>query len=109
LEKKTTSEWSVLFEASGIPYSPINDIRRICEDPITRHRKMLVEIEQPGAGRVQIAGSPIRLSETPGEVYAPAPRLGEHSEAVLREILDCPEGEVAALRRAGVIFQDCAE
>jgi crotonobetainyl-CoA:carnitine CoA-transferase CaiB-like acyl-CoA transferase len=50
-----------------------------------------------------IAGSPIRLSETPGEVYAPAPLLGEHSEAVLKEVLGYSEDKVKSLLDEGVI------
>jgi CoA:oxalate CoA-transferase len=64
---------------------------------------MLVEIEQPGAGKVRLAGSPIRLSETPGEIYAPAPRLGEHSEEVLRNILGYPQEEINQLKQEGII------
>jgi len=48
---------------------------------------MIVEVEQPGIGPVRIAGSSFRLSETPGRVRAPAPRLGEHTEEVLRQVL----------------------
>lgn len=103
LEKKTTQEWSVLFEQANLPYSPVNTIEDICEDPHIRYRRMLVDIDQPAAGRMRIAGSPIRLSETPGEVYAPAPLLGEHSEEVLREILHYSDQDIEALRREGVI------
>jgi CoA:oxalate CoA-transferase len=64
---------------------------------------MLVEVDQPGLGKVRIAGSPIRLSETPGEVYAPAPSLGQHTEDVLRGILGYSEDEIELLRKEGVI------
>jgi CoA:oxalate CoA-transferase len=103
LEKKTTGEWSRIFDEAGLPYSPINNIRDISEDSHIRHRKMLVEVDQPGLGKVRIAGSPIRLSETPGEVYAPAPRLGQHTEEVLQGILRYSTEEIESLRREGVI------
>jgi CoA:oxalate CoA-transferase len=103
LEKKTTGEWSRIFDEAGLPYSSINNIRDISEDSHIRHRKMLVEVDQPGLGKVRIAGSPIRLSETPGEVYAPAPRLGQHTEEVLQGILRYSTEEIESLRREGVI------
>ena len=103
LEKKTTGEWSRIFDEAGLPYSPINNIRDISEDSHIRHRKMLVEVDQPGLGKVRIAGSPIRLSETPGEVYAPAPRLGQHTEEVLQGILRYSTEEIESLRREGAI------
>jgi CoA:oxalate CoA-transferase len=64
---------------------------------------MPVEIDQPVAGEVRIANSPIRLSETPGEVYAPAPVLGQHSEEVLREVLGYAQAEIDGLKEAGII------
>lgn len=103
MAKKTTREWEDIFEDAGLPYSPINNIKEICEDPHIAHRKMLVEIDQPGIGRMEIAGSPIRLSETPGEVYSPAPLLGQHSEEVLKDILGYSQEEIGSLREEGVI------
>jgi CoA:oxalate CoA-transferase len=64
---------------------------------------MLVEVDQPQVGRMRIVGSPIRLSETPGEVYAPAPMLGEHSEEVLRTVLGYTDEQVKALKDGKVI------
>ena len=78
-------------------------MKEICEDPIIRHRNMLVTVDQPGVGPVRITGSPIRLSETPGEVVSPAPRLGEHSEEVLRTVLGYDRTRIAALKAEGVI------
>ena len=103
IRKKTTGEWVRLFEKEGLPYSPVNNLKQICEDPHIQYRKMLVEIEQPGIGKMKIAGSPLRLSETPGEVYAHAPLLGEHTEEVLTGILKLSGEEIAALKKEGVI------
>jgi CoA:oxalate CoA-transferase len=87
LVMKTTGEWIEIFEKQDIPCSRINNMKDICEDPIIRHRSMLVTVDQPDVGPVRITGSPIRLSETPGRVERPAPLLGEHSEEVLRTVL----------------------
>jgi len=46
---------------------------------------------------------PVRLSETPGAVRTPSPMLGEHTEEVLRGLLELGTDEVAKLRAAGVI------
>ncbi|HSB77683.1 MAG TPA: CaiB/BaiF CoA-transferase family protein [Candidatus Methylomirabilis sp.] len=105
--KKTAQEWCDLFEKQGIPYSPINNLQQICQDPHIAHRKMLVEIEQPVVGKMQICASPLKLSETPGEVYAPAPMLGQHSEEVLRDVLGIPPETIAQLKAEGVIGKTC--
>jgi CoA:oxalate CoA-transferase len=102
-QKKTAREWCAIFEKHGIPYSPINDLKQICEDPHIAHRKMLVEIDQPVVGKMHICASPLKLSETPGEVYAPAPMLGEHSEQVLRDLLGYSSEKIAQLQQEGVI------
>jgi crotonobetainyl-CoA:carnitine CoA-transferase CaiB-like acyl-CoA transferase len=54
-------------------------------------------------GKINIVGSPLRLSETPGEVYAPAPRLGEHTESILTNLLKLPPAEIEGLKKEGVI------
>jgi CoA:oxalate CoA-transferase len=103
IQKKTTKEWVALLGAADLPHSPINNIREICEDPNIRYRRMLVEIEQPGVGKVRIAGSPIHLSETPGEVYSPAPLLGQHSEEILRDVLGYSKEAIDQLQREGIV------
>jgi CoA:oxalate CoA-transferase len=103
ISKKTTKEWSELFDKADLPYSPVNSIKDICADPHIRYRNMLVEIDQPEVGRMTIAGSPIHLSVTPGEVYAPAPLLGQHTEEILRNVLSYSEGEIDVLKREGII------
>ncbi len=103
IREKTTKEWTHIFKKEGLPYSPINNIKQICEDPHIKYRKMLVEIDQPGIGKMKIAGSPFHLSETPGEVYSHAPRLGEHSEEILSNILKYSIEKISALKEEGVI------
>ena len=103
MQKKTAQEWFDIFERHAIPYSPINNLKQICEDPHIAHRKMLVEIDQPIVGKMRVCASPLKLSETPGEVYAPAPMLGEHSAQVLHEVLGYSRAKIAQLQDEGVI------
>jgi len=101
--KRTTRAWSRILERESIPHSPINNIKQVCEDPCINHRKMLAEIEQPQMGRIKIAGSPIHLSETPGQVYAPAPLLGEHTGEILKNLLGYSDADISRLQAEGVI------
>jgi CoA:oxalate CoA-transferase len=103
LVKKTSKEWMTILEKDGIPCSPVNDIKQICEDPQINYRDMLVDVEQSDVGKVKIAGSPYRLSETPGTVRSGAPVLGEHTEEVLTSILKISHAEILSLREEGVI------
>jgi formyl-CoA transferase/CoA:oxalate CoA-transferase len=65
---------------------------------------MVVEVDQPGAaGPVRQLGVPVKLSRTPGDAgRGPAPGLGEHTEAVLRELGYAAE-EIDALLQAGAV------
>jgi len=100
--RRTTTEWVDRLLAAGVPAGPIYSMREVMEDPQVRHREMVIELEHPRAGRIRVNGVPVKLSDTPGAVTSPPPMLGEHSEAVLRE-LGCAAEEIAALRREGVI------
>lgn len=104
--KRTRAEWLELLGKADLPHSPANNVKEICEDPHIAHRKMLVEIDQPQVGKMRIVGSPIRLSETPGEVYAPAPMLGQHSEEVLKTVLRYSDEQIRALKEEGVINRE---
>jgi CoA:oxalate CoA-transferase len=103
MASKTTEEWEVLFEKEGLPYSPINNLKQISEDPHIAYRKMLVEIDQPRVGKMRIANSPIHMSETPGEVYAPAPLLGQHTDEVLKSLLGYSDETIAQLKKEDII------
>ncbi|MDI6860610.1 MAG: CaiB/BaiF CoA-transferase family protein [Caldisericia bacterium] len=101
---KTYSEWAELFEKYNLPYSPINTIDKVVNDPVVNYRKMIVEIEQPKVGKMRIVGSPFKMNETPGEVYAPAPLLGQHTIEVLKDLLNYPEEKINELRKEGVVL-----
>jgi crotonobetainyl-CoA:carnitine CoA-transferase CaiB-like acyl-CoA transferase len=79
------SHWLSLFDANDIPCGPINDYAQVFADPQVQARAMVVETDHPSLGRIRTLGSPIKMSATPPNVGRPAPRLGEHTDEVLRE------------------------
>jgi len=85
LEHRTVHEWIALLEAQGVPCGPINPIARMLDDPQTKAREMVVELEHPKAGRTRALGLPIKLSATPGCVTRAAPTYGQHTREVLGE------------------------
>jgi crotonobetainyl-CoA:carnitine CoA-transferase CaiB-like acyl-CoA transferase len=88
---------------SHIPFGPVNDIADIYADPHVRTRDMLVEVEHPGLERaVTIAGTPVKMSVTPGGVRRRSPLLGEHTDAIL-ENLGMDASEISRLRQDGVV------
>ena len=94
-----------LAEALGgsVPFGPVCTARDIFDDPHYRIREMIVDVEHPGcASPVQIAGVPIKMSATPGGVRRRAPRLGEHTDEVLRDLGITPQ-QIERLRVARVV------
>src|SRR5438874_1313171 len=100
---KTYEEWEAILLPAGIPMGAINTIDRVVEHPQVAARGTLVDCTHPVAGTIQMVGPPVRMSETPGAVRAPAPLLGEHTDQVLRERLGLSDEEIARLRHGGVI------
>ncbi len=103
MKTKTTEEWIEIFEEYGLPYSPLNRIDDVVNDDNINYRNMIEEVEQPDLGKVEVTGSPFKLSKTPGEVETHAPKLGEHNEEVLTELLDYSQQEVENLKENEVL------
>lgn len=88
-----------------IPCAPIYTAKDVVEDEhIAVARRMIREVEHPVAGEMKVIGSSINLSETPTEIYAPAPLLGEHTDAVLSDLLKLTESQIADLRKEKAVF-----
>ncbi|RCW83480.1 CoA:oxalate CoA-transferase [Halanaerobium sp. DL-01] len=103
MKSKTTKEWIDIFEEYGLPYSPLNTVDKVVEDDNINYRGMMKEVEQPGIGKVKIAGSPLKLSKTPGEVRSHAPKLGENTEEVLSKLLNYSNEEIENLKNNEVV------
>ncbi|MDU9400874.1 CaiB/BaiF CoA-transferase family protein [Pseudomonas sp. zfem004] len=100
---KTTAQWVSELEKAGVPCGPINDLAQMFQDPQVLARGLAVNIPHPLAGNVPQVASPIRLSETPVEYRQAPPLLGEHTEAVLSDVLGLDAMAVHELRTAGVL------
>jgi CoA:oxalate CoA-transferase len=73
------------------------------DDPQIAANKILETFEDPVAGTVKVVGVPVKFSDTPGGIHRPPPRLGEHTEEVLREFAGFSDEEIATLRQEGAI------
>ncbi|CAG8869061.1 Acetyl-CoA:oxalate CoA-transferase [Pseudomonas fluorescens] len=100
---KTTAEWVSQLEAAGVPCGPINNLEQMFQDPQVKARGLAVSLAHPLAGSVPQVASPIRLSETPVQYRRAPPLLGEHTEAVLSELLGLDAGHLRQLRETGVL------
>ena len=100
---KSRTEWLADLEAVGVPCGPINDLAQIFDDPQTEARGTQIELPHAAAGTVPSVANPIRYVGHPHDYTGAAPVLGEHTDAVLAEVLGLDESAITALREAGVI------
>ncbi len=101
--RRTTDEWVEALETIGVPCGPVNTVDKVANDPQVLARDMIAEVEHNTTGTVQIPGIPIKLSETPGQIDAPAPNLGEHTSEVLTGLLGLEAEEVNQLKQNGIV------
>ena len=101
--RHTTDAWVDALEAIGVPCGPVNTVDKVASDPQVLARDMIAEVEHDITGTVQIPGIPIKLSETPGQIDAPAPNLGEHTSEVLTGLLGLGAEEVNQLKQDGTV------
>jgi len=85
-----------------IALTPIKRIDEVVADPHLRAREMFVQVPF-GDRRVEVFGSPIKLSRTPSRTDGAVPQLGEHNRAVYVDWLGIDPERFEALRGAGVI------
>ena len=99
----TVRDWVDRLVAADVPCGPVNDIAAVFDDPQVRARRIQIEVEHPQAGPLGLVASPLRLSASPVRYRLPPPMLGEHTEAVLTDLLEMAPAEITALRDAEVL------
>ncbi|HXG50944.1 MAG TPA: CoA transferase [candidate division Zixibacteria bacterium] len=100
---RTTDAWLELLAGAEVPSAAVQTIDQVFSAPQVLHRGMLVEIDHPTAGKVRMAGVPVKFSGTPASVRLPPPLLGQHTQEVLSGWLGMSAAEVAELRAKGVV------
>jgi CoA:oxalate CoA-transferase len=88
---------------AGVPAAPVNNVAEMVADPQVRAREMFVELDHPIYGPLTTTGTPLKLSETPGQLRWLAPMPGEHNEEVFVGLLGHSRDDLARWRAEGVI------
>jgi len=101
--QRATEEAMRELEDARVPCGKVYDLGEVFDDPQVKARELINFVEYPGSARpVPTPNTPVRLSETPGEVRSRAPMLGEHTDEILRE-LAFSDVEITVFRDSGVI------
>jgi crotonobetainyl-CoA:carnitine CoA-transferase CaiB-like acyl-CoA transferase len=88
---RATQDWLQALEEAGVPSGPVLTLDQVYQHPQVQARAMDIQVEHPIAGRVHAIGFPVKYSMTPGQIYRPAPVLGQHTFAILESLGYSPE------------------
>jgi crotonobetainyl-CoA:carnitine CoA-transferase CaiB-like acyl-CoA transferase len=86
LRTRPRIEWQRIFDEAGIPCGEIKSVGEVLADPQILSREMVAHVNHPTIGDLSLTGIPIKLSETPGKVSLPPPRLDEHRQEILASL-----------------------
>ena len=99
---RPAAHWLAALDDKGVPCGPVQDMLQALDDPQTKAREMVVDVDHSTLGPVRTIGLPVKFSGTPGKVARGAPLYGEHTRAVLTEY-GFDDDEIAALERERAI------
>jgi 2-methylfumaryl-CoA isomerase len=102
---RTLAEIETAFAGSGVLWGPFQDFATlVTSDPrCSTANPLFAEIDQPGIGRYLAPGLPLDFSAAPRQPTRPAPRLGEHTDQVLAEVLGLSAAEIGRLHDSGIV------
>lgn len=100
---RTVADWLERLRAAEVPAAPVNNLDGAFAEPPVGEREMIVEYDHPDVGKVRLPGNPIKMSGVSGTISNPAPRLGEHTDMILSQVLALSPERIEALRRQGAI------
>jgi len=102
-EARTTEEVVDALKTNRLAYGIVRDTGQVVEDPHTVARDMIIEVDQPKAGKVKVPGCPVHYSDASVDHKRPAPLLGQHTDEILKEKLGMSQDEIEKLRNDKVI------
>ena len=99
---KTKFEGMDICIPLNIPVGPILSMKEVSEEQSLRDTGTVVEVEHPTRGTYLSVGNPVKLSDSPSQVKR-SPLLGEHTDEILKDVLDYTDDEIAEIHSSGVV------
>jgi crotonobetainyl-CoA:carnitine CoA-transferase CaiB-like acyl-CoA transferase len=100
---RSVADWVDALLAADVPCAPVNDIPAALADPQAQTRSMVQEIRSADGPPLRLVGPAPKLSATPATIRSAPPRHGQHTDAVLGELLGYGPEMIARLRADGTI------
>ena len=86
IKERSTAEWLQRLDANDVPSAPVLRRNEVIANEQVLARELIVELNHPDIGLVRQPKPAARFDRTPARIQGPAPRIGEHSSAILAEI-----------------------
>ena len=86
IKERPTAEWLRRLDANDVPSAPVLRRNEVIANEQVLARELIIELDQPDIGRVRQPVPAARFDRTPARIQGPAPRIGEHSAAILAEL-----------------------
>ena len=102
MKKKTTAEWTKLFDEEGIWYAPVNEYDEVLRDEQVIYNGSILKMKHPRAGEVRVVGHPNRYDGKNAAIRKLPPELGE-STAVVMEKLGYDAAAIEDFKRRGIV------
>ncbi|MES1979855.1 MAG: CaiB/BaiF CoA-transferase family protein [Pseudomonadota bacterium] len=103
LKTRSKADWLAALEAAKVPCGAINNLAEVFTDPQVEARQMVNDWKHPLRDGLRLVASPIKLSATPVRTDLPPPQLGQHTDEVLRSVLNYGEAKLSELKDGKVI------
>ncbi|MFZ5632180.1 MAG: CaiB/BaiF CoA transferase family protein [Bacillota bacterium] len=103
MEARTKEEAVETLIKHGVPAGPVQNAKDLVNCPHLQARKMLLEVDDPVAGKRVYARSPVRMSKMKEVPNLTAPGLGQHTDTILKDLLKYDEKEIQRLRKENII------
>ncbi|TFF69032.1 MAG: CoA transferase [Promethearchaeota archaeon] len=100
--KKTQSQWSEEFKGLDACVMPIKSFNEACKDPQIIARKMVESLKHPKFGQIPNIASPIKYSQTPLSIRKLAPKVGQHTKQILKD-LNYSDEQIREFKKRGII------
>ena len=103
LRTRPAAEWLAALEAAVVPANPVNRIDQVFDDPQVQARGLRMELPHASGTPVAVVRNPLKFSATPLQYRHAAPVLGQHTRAVLADVLGSDQAQLQQWLDAGVI------
>ncbi|KZC13587.1 CaiB/baiF CoA-transferase family protein C7orf10 like protein, partial [Dufourea novaeangliae] len=102
-KRRSNKDWAAIFDGASFPYGPINTVAQVFEDPHVKYIKIVEEMEHSSGEKVKVVGPPVTYSYAANKVRLAPPMLGQHTEEILKDILDYSDHKIQSLKKIKVV------